>query len=397
MNAPLLRVRGLGKDYPSSVDPSARLGALLRILLGRQPRKSLCLENVDFTISPGESLGVIGENGAGKSTLLKLLCGVLHPTRGEVLRRGNLGALLELGAGFDLEQSGRRNIALSAGLMGWTPAQIAARFDEIVAFADIGRYLDEPVKHYSSGMVVRLGFAVVAAVKPDLLITDEVLAVGDESFQKKCIRWMEGYLEGGGTLLLVSHSMYHVQKLCKHALWLKNGKVEAYGDVFDVTQDYLAYHERKSQRESGPDIERAYAGGDYRISGVRFNDSEDTTPRVLRAGESIALQVDIYAPDGRRPELGFGLLRADGTPIYGGTSEIDAAPALQIDPTHWQFKLGFEAPPLLPGSYTIRLHALDPEGVRLFDTVERGVVLRGATRELGLVRLAHSWHPHGSG
>ena len=391
MNEPLLRVTGLGKDYPSSVDPSARLGALLRLLIGRAPRQSRCLDGVDFAIYPGQSLGVVGENGAGKSTLLKLLCGVLQPTRGEVVRRGSFGALLELGAGFDLEQSGRRNIALSAGLMGWSPAQIQARFEEIVAFADIGRYLDEPVKHYSSGMVVRLGFAIVAAVKPDLLITDEVLAVGDESFQKKCIRWMEGYLEGGGTLLLVSHSMYHVQKLCKHALWLKDGKVEAYGDVFDVSQDYLAYHERKSQRESGPDLVHDYAGAHYRITAVSFNGSDDATPRVLRADESIALRIDVYAPDGRRPELGFGMLRADGTPIYGGTSEIDAAPAHQIDAQHWRFELHFDAPPLLPGSYTIRLHALDPEGVRLFDTVERGVVLRGASRELGLVRLPHRW------
>src|SRR5688572_24770446 len=177
-------------------------------------------------------------------------------------------------------------------------------------------------KHYSSGMVVRLGFAVIAAVRPDLLITDEVLAVGDESFQKKCIRWMEDYLETGGTLLLVSHSMYHVQKLCKHALWLRDGKVEAYGDVFEVTQDYLAYHERKSLRESGPDFQKDYAGGEYRITGVRLNDSEDTTPRVLREGEAIALDVQVYAPDGRRPHLAIGLLRADGTPVYGTTTEI---------------------------------------------------------------------------
>jgi lipopolysaccharide transport system ATP-binding protein len=391
VNEPLLSAAGLGKDYPHSVDPSARLGALLRILAGRAPRQSACLERVDFSVQPGQSLGVIGENGSGKSTLLKLLCGVLQPSRGEVARRGSIGALLELGAGFDPEQSGRRNIGLSAGLMGWTREQTAARFDEIVAFADIGRYLDEPVKHYSSGMVVRLGFAIVAAVKPDLLITDEVLAVGDESFQKKCIRWMEGYLEGGGTLLLVSHSMYHVQKLCKHALWLKDGRVEAYGDVFDVTQDYLAYHERKSQRESGPDIAANYAGGEYRISRVRLNGSEDSAPRVLSEDAAFDVEIDIYTPDDRRPELGYGVVRADGTPVYGGTSEIDRAPARRIDPQHWRFAVRFDAASLLPGSYTLKLHALDPEGVRLFDTVERGLVRRGASRELGLVRIPHAW------
>src|SRR5690606_35292014 len=129
------------------------------------------------------------------------------PSRGRIERHGTMGALLELGAGFDLERTGRENVAIAAGFLGWNPAQIRERFEEIVAFADIGRYLDEPVKHYSSGMVVRLGFAVIAAVRPDFLITDEVRAVGDESFQKKCIHWIEDYLEHGGTLLLVSHSM----------------------------------------------------------------------------------------------------------------------------------------------------------------------------------------------
>src|SRR5688572_12088184 len=171
-------------------------------------------------------------------------------------------------------------------------------------------------KHYSSGMVVRLGFAVVAAVRPALLITDEVLAVGDESFQKKCIRWMEDYLHGGGTLLLVSHSMYHVQKLCKHALWLRDGQVAAYGDVFEVTQDYLAYHERKSAAEVGPVLDAEYSGGEYRIVAVELNGEGGSSPCVLAAGQTLALNVTLHSPDGRRPGLALGLARADGTPVY---------------------------------------------------------------------------------
>ena len=135
---------------------------------------------------------------------------------------------------------------MSAALHGLDTAELRRRLPEIIEFADIGRYIDEPVKHYSSGMVVRLGFAVIASMKPDLLITDEVLAVGDESFQKKCVQWMQDYLAGGGTLILVSHSMYHIQKLCRHACWLRNGELAMAGDVFDVTQAYLAYHEGKS-------------------------------------------------------------------------------------------------------------------------------------------------------
>lgn len=392
MSDVLLHARGLGKSYPRDSDPRGRLRAWARLLAGRPIARTPVLEGIGIEIKRGESLGIIGENGAGKSTLLKLLSGVLTPSDGTLQRCGSLGALLELGAGFDSERTGRQNIPIAAALMGWNSAQIAQRFDEIVAFADIGRYLDEPVKHYSSGMVVRLGFAVVAAVRPDLLITDEVLAVGDESFQKKCIRWMEDYLESGGTLLLVSHSMYHVQKLCKHALWLKDGKAQAYGDVFDVTQDYLAYHERKSLSESGPDFDKDYGGGEYRITGVRVNGGDETTPRVLREGEGFALDVQVYAPDGRQPQLGVGLLRADGTPVYGTTTEIDGAVAQPAGEQHWRFRVQFDAPGLLPGGYTLKLHALDPEGVRLFDTVERGFVVRGSSREFGLVRLPHRWN-----
>jgi len=386
----LLEVQDLQKAYPRAGDPRARFGALLRAIAGRPIARLPVLTDVSFRIRRGESLGIIGPNGAGKSTLLKLLCGVLHPTRGTVRRNGSVGALLELGAGFDPERTGRENIALSAGLVGLSGEELRRSFDEIIAFADIGRYLDEPVKHYSSGMVVRLGFAVIAAMRPDLLVTDEVLAVGDESFQKKCIRWIEGYLEGGGTLLLVAHSMYHVQKLCRHALWLHEGRVQAYGDVFDVTQDYLAWHERKSARELGSDVEADYSGSEYRITGVRLNGSEDGS-LLLAAGEALAVEVTLYSPDGASPHFGFGLLRADGTPVYGSTTEIEGVEGRRIDDSHLRYRLLLEALPLLPGSYTLKLHATDPEGLRLFDTVERGVTIRGASREFGMVRLAHRW------
>ncbi|MEZ5465503.1 MAG: ABC transporter ATP-binding protein [Lysobacteraceae bacterium] len=391
MNTPLLSVVDLGKGYPASADPKVRLGALGRALLGIGIPRIPVLSGVSFDVKRGESLGIIGENGAGKSTLLKLISGVLQPTEGQVSRVGSIGALLELGAGFDTELTGRDNIALAAGLMGLSPADIAEKRESIIAFADIGRYIEEPVKHYSSGMTVRLGFAVIAATRPDLLITDEVLAVGDESFQKKCVRWIEDYLDGGGTLLLVSHSMYHVQKLCQHALWLKDGRAEAYGDVFDVTQDYLAFHERKQAGGPG-DIDADYSGGEYRISRASINGAESEAPTFLKPGEVLQVEVDIYSPDGRAPVFGFGVIRADGTAIYGSTSEIDGvAPAQQVDDKHWRFRLTLDAAELLPGGYLLRLHAVEPEGVRLHDTVARGFSLRGRSREFGHVRLKHHW------
>ena len=338
MSAPLVEARALGKAYPKVHRNADRLRALARLLVGSgSGDRHEVLRDVTLDVVRGESLGLIGENGAGKSTLLKLVTGVLTPTSGSVRVNGTIGALLELGAGFHPEYSGRDNIAMAAALYGLAGADLRARMPEIVAFADIGDYIDEPVKHYSSGMVVRLGFAVIASLKPDLLVTDEVLAVGDESFQKKCVRWIEQYLADGGTLILVSHSMYHVQKLCRHACWLRDGKVEQYGDVFDVTQAYLAYHERKS----APMPERA---------------------EIARTGHEFSV-------------LGVALEPA-GAGEYVGEVEF---PDLS----------------LLPGTYAVRVHPLDPESVRLFDTVERGLVVRGASREFGLVRLAHRWRTGG--
>lgn len=391
MSDVLLRAEGLGKAYPRSGDARTRLSAFARILLGRRFPQWDVLRDISFTVRRGQSLGIIGENGAGKSTLLKLISGVLLPTHGVIERQGTMGALLELGAGFDLERTGRENVAIAAGFLGWDAAQVRERFDEIVAFADIGRYLDEPVKHYSSGMVVRLGFAVVAAVQPDLLVTDEVLAVGDESFQKKCIAWIEDYLDTGGTLLLVSHSMYHVQKLCTQALWLNQGRVEAYGDVFDVTQDYLAFHERRQAAQLGQELDAGYSGEAYRITQVWLDGNQDVAARVLQADADLQIEVLLYSPDERAPQLGFGLMRADGSAIFGSSSEVEGAVPQRVDECHWRYRLRFSSLPLIPGSYVLRLHALDPEGLRLFDTVERGLNVRGQSRQLGMVRLTHHW------
>ena len=391
MSAPLIEARGLGKAYPKVHRNRDRLRSLTRLLfnLGDRDRTSV-LRDIDLDVVRGESLGLIGENGAGKSTLLKLITGVLTPTAGSVTVHGTIGALLELGAGFHPEYSGRENIAMAAALYGLDGALLRERIPEIIAFADIGDYIDEPVKHYSSGMVVRLGFAVVASLKPDILITDEVLAVGDESFQKKCVRWIEDYLAGGGTLLLVSHSMYHVQKLCRQACWLRGGEIAMQGDVFDVTQAYLAYHERKSTALV-EDAEIARAGHEFSVTNVVLNGIDGEQALMLDHGDSLRVAVRMRSRDGRVPCLAVGIVRADGTAVYGVSSDMDGHAPRSAGPGEYIGELEFPALPLLPGSYTVRVHSMDSEGVRLFDTVERSLVVRGASREFGLVRLAHRW------
>ncbi|HZX91979.1 MAG TPA: ABC transporter ATP-binding protein [Rudaea sp.] len=388
----LVTARGLGKCYPQVFRPRDRLRALGRLLIGARDVDAIAvLRDIDLEVQRGESLGLIGENGAGKSTLLKLLTGVLTPSSGSVATHGSVGALLELGAGFHPEYSGRDNIAMSAALYGLTASDLRERLDAIIEFADIGRYIDEPVKHYSSGMVVRLGFAIVAALKPDLLITDEVLAVGDESFQKKCVRWMEDYLGGGGTLILVSHSMYHIQKLCRHACWLKQGAIAAYGDVFDVTQAYLAYHERKMVAPTPGRETVINRGLEFHLVDLTLNDLAQDTPLLLDQGARLRVRARVHSRDGRVPVIIFGIARADGTPVYGVSTEMDGIEPWAESANCYVAELEFSELSLLPGSYNVKAHPLDSEGVRLFDTIEHPLTVRGQSREFGVVRLAHTW------
>jgi lipopolysaccharide transport system ATP-binding protein len=387
--APLLHLSDVGKDYAKLDTDAARIKLVFDLLRGRGVGRAFrALDAVSFDLAAGESLGIIGENGAGKSTLLKIVAGVITPTRGRVDVRGRISALLELGSGFHPEYSGLANIDLAAALLGLMPDEIAAKREAIVAFADIGEHIHDPIKHYSSGMVVRLGFAVATALRPDILITDEVLAVGDESFQKKCIAWMENYLADGGTLLLCSHSMYHVQKLCRAALWLKDGRMVRYGPAGEVAQAYLAYHEEKSARTGQPIAPPlARQAGYYAIQSLRLDPSE----RVA-AGATLVVAGEVYSPDDRPPVVLVGLVRADGTPIYGIATEMDGVAPQRIGAHRFEFLLTFPELPLLPGKYLVRAHALDPEGVRLFDNVERTFVVEGASRELGFVRIAHGWN-----
>ena len=242
----LVRLAGVTKDYPRIATGGDRMRTLLALLLRRKGMPHFrALDAIDLELRQGQSLGIIGENGAGKSTLLKIIAGVVRPSAGTVQVDARVGALLELGSGFHPDYTGRDNIHLSSALMGLSRSAVRDKIDAIIDFADIGAHIDEPIKHYSSGMVVRLGFAVATTLEPEVLITDEVLAVGDESFQKKCITWIESYLARGGTLLLCSHSMFHVQTLCPEALWIHHGGVRMRGSSFDVTREYLTYHEEK--------------------------------------------------------------------------------------------------------------------------------------------------------
>jgi len=395
--APLVALSGVTKDYPKVSTGGDRLRTLAGLLLRRRDMPHFrALEDVNLEVMRGQSVGVVGENGAGKSTLLKVIAGVVRPSSGQVAVRGRVGALLELGSGFHPEYTGRENIHLSGALMGLSRAETIANEARIIEFADIGTHIDEPIKHYSSGMVVRLGFAVATAVSPELLITDEVLAVGDESFQKKCVAWLERFLAGGGTLLLCSHSMFHIQTLCSRALWIHHGRMRMEGPSFDVTREYLTYHHERTAADRKAVAEAATAAGMMRLEEAWLERPDGTRTATYRRGETLVLQATAFEPDDRPPVLLFGIVRVDGTAVYGSHSNEHGFVPARIERTRFAWAVSFDRLALLPGKFVMRVHVLDPEGLRLYDTLEREFVVTGETRDYGVVEVTHRWLP-GSG
>lgn len=247
-NETAIRVTNLSKRYEIYAAPRDRLKQFtlprLQRLTGKATKQYFnefwALNDVSFEIKKGETVGIIGRNGSGKSTLLQMICGTLNPTGGSIQTNGRIAALLELGSGFNPEFTGRENVYMNAAVLGLSKGEIDARFDRIAAFADIGQFIEQPVKTYSSGMYVRLAFAVIAHVDADILIVDEALSVGDAVFTQKCMRFIRNFQENG-TLIFVSHDIASVQNLCKSGIWLKNGKIEQTGTAKSVSEAYLQY------------------------------------------------------------------------------------------------------------------------------------------------------------
>ncbi len=388
----VIRTQNLGKCYKLYARPLDRLKELF-VSSRRYHQDFWALREVGLHLEAGQSCGIIGRNGSGKSTLLKLISGVTRPSCGTVQVSGRVGALLELGTGFHPEYTGRENIYFSAAMLGLEGAETEALVPEIIAFAELDDFIDQPVKTYSSGMYMRLGFAVASTIRPDILITDEVLAVGDEAFQKKCIRRMEAFLGRGKTLLFCSHSMYHVRKLCQKALWLDHGRVRAWGGAAEVTlafEDYLRELEAQEERQAeAPPV--AAAVRPSRLRQVRLLDTDDRETDVFDLGDTARLEMIAEVPDGQPPVFAVGHVRRnDQFGVYGIFSDMDQVEPQRVD-TH-TFRIGYEVSlSLLPGNYTFRTHVLDPSGLRMFDTVEKDFSVRGESRELGVCRLPHRW------
>ena len=406
----VLSLEGVGKEYRLYASPRARLRALLT---GRALHRShWALQGVSLELRRGQCLGVVGQNGAGKSTLLKLVTGVIQPTCGRVQRRGRVTAILELGAGFHPEFSGRQNLYFGSSLIGIDAQQMAAIEPQVLAFADIGEAIERPVKTYSSGMVMRLAFALVTAVQPDVLIIDEALAVGDQTFQKKCIERIRAFRENGCTILFCSHSPYHVRHLCDVALWLDAGRMMEFGETEKVLLAYEKHARVPATGEAAPQDEIAVASPAAETAALyeRGPDSamiiscdvqgleparEDAPPRAPRVLNSRDLTVTIVArgKGHERPHIGFMIEQDKGVGITSLATHEEGAAPVPAGPRLWRSVLHFPDLPLHSGDYTISVFLFDESGLATYDLWYQFLVFRftAPVKMPGLVRLPHEW------
>ncbi len=353
------------------------------------------LRDVSFDIPVGKTVGIIGNNGSGKSTALKIVSGILKPTLGTVEVSGRVSALLELGAGFHPDLTGRENVFLSGSILGMRQAEMRARFDEIVEFAELERFIDMPVKHYSSGMYTRLAFAVATSVEPDILLVDEVLAVGDSSFQKKCFERIRSFQKAGRTIVYVSHDLASVAETCNSVIWLHRGEVKEIGASNQVVGDYLEFTSAhgRSLAEEAPTVEDLSAERPVRITKVEALGSDGLPRFVFRTGEELVVSIG-YIASADAPRVGFGvtIARADGTYCYATNTQSDIVQGISVR-EEGEVRVSFNPLTLLPGTFFVHATVFERRTHSHYDFREHAAMFKvqSDVADHGVAILPHRW------
>jgi lipopolysaccharide transport system ATP-binding protein len=365
---PILRVENLGKQYQigsgehrSSTAREALMQALrspLRVFSRSQGATFWALSDVTFDAQPGDVIGIIGRNGAGKSTLLKILSRITEPTTGRVELYARVGSLLEIGTGFHQDLTGRENVFINGAILGMRRAEISRKFDDIVGFAEVERFIDTPVKHYSSGMYLRLAFAVAAFLEAEILLVDEVLAVGDAGFQKRCLGKMREVSDSGRTVLFVSHNMAAVEALCNRGLYISEGRLQSIGTAAEVVGHYLSVEAAPSSAHSNLSVHSGRrAGSEILMRSVELTNALGVPAAALRMGGDLSISVS-YQSDHRSicPVLGLVVKNNLGVPLFGINNRIVAGYQFETPSSAGTVTCHLRALPLMPSTYSIDLY-----------------------------------------
>ncbi len=395
---PAVDARQLGKVFQLYDRPIDRLRQMLARKGRRYYREFAALNDVSFQLEKGEVLGLVGRNGAGKSTFLQLICGTLTPSSGSVAVHGRIAALLELGAGFNPEFTGRENIYLNASILGLSKDEIDERYDAIVDFSGISDFIHQPVKTYSSGMYVRLAFSIATSVDPDILVIDEALSVGDGAFARKSFDRIMQLKDKGATILFCSHSMYQIEALCTRALWLEKGRVQQMGNPATVVARYQAFLDRDAAQASATAPAAALSPtGHARIVAVetRVDDEVGTSLEVQSSQQTLGVTVGFASdPALPSPVVAVTLNGPDGRMLASSSTLADGVELARDAPGRGTALIEFPKIPLLKGEYFVWVYLLSENGIHIYDTAANVATLHFNQQSLeqGLVALAHRWH-----
>ena len=402
---PVIELEKVSVRYKAAQEkiPSIKEYAIRRLKVQVHYHDFWALQHIDLKILSGEVIGIIGPNGAGKSTLLKVVARVLKPSTGRIRTHGRVAPLLELGAGFDPELTGRENIYLNGTLLGYSKRQMDERFAGIVEFSGLQDFIEAPLRTYSTGMFARLGFSVATAERPEILIVDEILGVGDAEFQTRSYERIQGFRASGTTILLVSHSLEKVEELCTQAVWLDGGKLVSMGSPKSVISEYLG---RTTQKEAERLVEathqeplQRWGSRQIEITQVQVTDQEGMERTIFRTGEKVVLHMDYTSRQAQlTPIFGIAIHRQDGTHITGPNTR---QAGLEIPLLEGSGRVIYTIPalPLLEGLYHFSVAVVNQDDSEIFDYHDRTYPFRvvkspDITEKYGLMTLRGEWEYH---
>ena len=405
-NENVIEVKDVTKSFKVYLDKGSQLKERLLFRKRSRYEERKVLRGISFSVKKGEAIGLIGHNGCGKSTTLKLLTRIMYPDSGSIKMQGRVSSLIELGAGFHPDMSGRENIYTNAAIFGLNKKEIDSRIQSIIDFSELKDFIDNPVRTYSSGMYMRLDFSVAINVDADILLIDEILAVGDANFQSKCFNKLREIKSHGTTIVIVSHSLGQIEQICDRSIWIHDGLIKAEGPPKEIDLEYLDYMSRKIQdrnkkSEEAADTEepaenkdgKRWGSGEARIKRIRSFASDGTEQSVFRVGEDIRLTVDYTV---KKPVqdavIGFGIFDMNGVQCYGTNTRIDKLPELTLT-KDGTAEITMKNVQLLSGEYMIDIAIEQGEGIPVdYYRQAYKIQMLSAYGDAGIARVDHTWN-----
>ncbi len=399
-NETAIKVEGVHKKFKVFYDKSNSLKEKMLFKKRNRHEDRWVLKGIDMEVKKGEAIGLVGENGCGKSTLLKLLSRIMYPDRGSITINGRVSSLIELGAGFHPDMSGRENIYTNAAIFGLTHKEIEQRLDDIIEFSELGEYIDNPVRTYSSGMYMRLAFSVAINVDADVLLIDEILAVGDANFQAKCFNRLREIKAEGTTIVIVSHSLAQIEQICERSYWINDGIIQAEGSPRDVHPQYLEFMGEKRQETEKKEEQSAKKSEDGSRWGTRdavFEDISSYTcegkkTSLFRTGEDIIIKISFKVNVPVKDAVcGIAIFRNDGVHIYGTTTRIDSVEHMDFE-RDGRLTITLKNVTLLPGTYFLDVALQDgKENTCDYFKGAHTINMYSPISDIGLTRIQHEW------